>query len=201
MHEKRIVRSLCVFVLVAVFASTAAEAQMRHHDISLSYGLVTLDQAADIVESTLTAVLTLGTFDKEHLNFSGAPFLTYHYSANGRFGFGFAVGGYSTTGDLTSSLDGTGTFKETNYVGALEFDYRWILKKSFQMYSGAGAGVRIRKGTYTIEGEAEPLHMTKALPTFHLNLLGFRFGRAVGIFGEIGAGYKGIFNVGLNAQF
>ncbi len=34
-----------------------------------------------------------------------------------------------------------------------------------------------------------------------LSLLGFRIGRNVGLFGELGAGYKGIFCGGLNAQF
>lgn len=90
-------------------------------------------------------------------------------------------------------------FKETNYIGVLEVDYNWVMKKGFQLYSGAGFGVRVRKGTYNDQDSTETV--SKALPTFHVNLLGFRIGRKVGIFGEGGFAYKGMFCAGLNAQF
>jgi len=200
MPSKRLVKSLVVFALAGFFVSSVGWAQTRRHDVSVSYGLVTMDQVTDVLESVLTVVITLGTFSKQNTEFSGAPFFTYHYSPNGRFGLGFAVGGYTSKGDLDYSDSAVGTFKETSYVGAFELDYRWIMTSSFQLYSGLGLGVRVRKGTYVVEGE-ETESTSKALPTYHLNLIGFRFGKKIGLFGEFGAGYKGVFNVGLNAQF
>jgi hypothetical protein len=137
------------------------------------------------------------------MTFTGVPFLTYHYSPRGRFGLGFAVGTYASKGDLAIAGTTDGTFKETNYIGAFEVDYHWVLRRSFQLYSGAGVGVRLRKGSYTAPGtlQSSTEANSKALPTFHLNLLGFRIGRSVGFFGELGAGYKGVFSGGLNAQF
>ena len=73
------------------------------------------------------------------------------------------------------------------------------MRPGFQLYSGAGFGVRLRHGTY-IEGE-ETDTLNKALPTFHINALGLRFGRNIAFFVEIGAGYKGVLNAGLSAQF
>ncbi len=195
----KIVLGLAVAVLVLC---QLAPAQTRRHDVSIGYGVVTLDQMSDILEDVLLVTLTFGAFSKQDMDFSGAPFFTYHYSSNSRFGIGFALGGYQTKGSLRNEITETtaGTFKETNYVAAFEIDYHWIVRKHFQLYSGLGAGARLRKGTY--ESEGEPTETTnKVLPTFHINAIGFRVGGKIGLFGELGAGYKGLVNVGLNAQF
>lgn len=199
MFVKRALRSVVIFTLIAAFVSTAGFAQTRKHDFSLSYGLASYDQLADIFTDIMTIVITLGTFSKQDVQYSGVPFFSYHYSRNSKFGFGFAVGTYQAEGDLYILEENRGPFKESNYIGALELDYHWVMKKGFQLYSGAGVGVRIRKGTY--HDLDSTVTVSKALPTFHVNLLGFRIGRNVGIFGELGAGYKGIFCGGLNAQF
>jgi hypothetical protein len=73
------------------------------------------------------------------------------------------------------------------------------MKKGVQLYSGAGLGLRFRRGTDNVDDATDSLSQT--FGTFHLNLLGFRVGRSVGFFGEIGAGTKGLVNLGLDAQF
>jgi len=199
MFSKRILRSVIIFTLISVFVSTAGFGQTRKHDFSLSYGTVSFDQVADILTDMLTIVFFFGTFSKQDVQYSGVPFFSYHYSRNSKFGFGFAIGYYQSKGDLYILAENRGPFTESNYIGALEIDYHWVMKKGFQLYSGAGVGVRIRKGTYHDLDSTETV--SKALPTFHANLLGLRIGRKIGIFGELGLGYKGMFCGGLNAQF
>jgi hypothetical protein len=92
-----------------------------------------------------------------------------------------------------------GDFREKNYVGAVELDYHWVMRPGFQLYSGAGFGVKVRSGTYT-DG-SETVTETKALPAFHLNAIGLRVGKKVGLFAELGIGYKGILAIGVNGQF
>ncbi len=198
MSTTRILRPVIVLVLAAFMLSTAGFGQTRRHDLSLSYGVLSIDQFADVLTDVLTIVLTLGTFSKDKAEYTGVPFLTYHYSANSRFGFGGAIGGFSSHGDLRIMGDTVGTFKETNTIGAVELDYHWIMKKGFQAYSGAGFGLRYRRGTYqTTETDT----VNKILPTFHVNALGVRFGGKVAFFLELGAGYKGVLLAGVNAQF
>ncbi len=196
---KRTARSIAVVAVMALMMASAGFGQARTHDLSLSYGAGSMDQFADIFSDILTIILSFGTFSKQDVCYSGIPFLTYHYAPKSRLGIGFAVGGYQAKGDLEFLDEGIGDFKETNIIAALEFDYRWILKRGFQLYSGAGVGLRFRKGTYNVDDATDTL--TQTLGTLHINLLGFRVGRSVGVFGEIGAGYKGFFNLGLNAQF
>ncbi len=201
MRCKALFKPLVVFTVMALAASSLGLAQTRRHDLSVSYGLVTIDQVADVLEDLLLIVITIGSFYKSEMDFTGAPFLTYHFAPKSRFGFGLAVGGYQTTGTLLNNITETpvGPFKETNYIGALEIDYRWVMKRGFQLYSGAGFGARIRKGTYT--NVSETATDTTTLPTFHINALGLRFGNNIGFFAELGAGYKGVINLGLSAQF
>jgi len=198
MSIKRILRPVIVLTLAAFIFSTAGFGQTRTHDVSLQYGFLSIDQLTDIFTDILTIVITLGTFSKDEVEYTGVPFLTYHYSANSRFGFGGAIGGYSSRGVLQVGNIDTGTFKEQNFIAAAELDYHWIMREGLQVYSGAGFGVRYRRGTYeTTETETH----NRVLPTFHLNAIGVRFGRKVGFFLELGAGYKGILSGGINAQF
>jgi hypothetical protein len=198
MSIKRILRPVIVLTLAAFLCSTAGFGQTRTHDVSLQYGFLSIDQLTDIFTDILTIVITLGTFSKDEVKYTGVPFLTYHYSANSRFGFGGAIGGYSSRGVLQVGGADTGTFKEQNYIAAAELDYHWIMREGLQVYSGAGFGVRYRHGTYeTTETDT----LNRVLPTFHLNAIGVRFGRKVGFFFELGAGYKGILSGGINAQF
>jgi len=198
MSLKRVLRPVLVLTLALFVLSASAFGQTRRHDLSLAYGFLSIDQVTDIFTDVVTIVLTFGTFDKSGQEFTGVPFLTYHYSANSRFGFGGAIGGYSSRGDLRVLGENVGTFKERNTVGAVELDYHWVMRPGFQVYSGAGFGIRFRHGTYVT---AETRTANKTMPTFHLNALGIRFGHTVGFFFEAGIGYKGIFSGGLNAQF
>jgi hypothetical protein len=195
---KRILRPVMILTLAAFVLTTAGFGQTRTHDISLGYGVLSIDQFADILTQIVTIVITLGTFNKTDAKYTGVPFLTYHHSANSRFGFGAAVGGYSSSGVLQVAGSDVGTYEEKNYVGAVELDYHWVMRPGFQVYSGAGFGVRYRRGTYAA---TDTDTYNKLLPTFHVNALGVRFGRKVGFFAEFGAGYKGILSAGLNAQF
>jgi hypothetical protein len=198
MSTPRILRSEISLVLAAFVLTAAGFGQTRRHDLSLSYGVLSSDQLIDIFTDVLTIVITLGTFSKNNVEYTGVPFLTYHYSANSRFGFGGAIGGYSSHGDLQVAGDMVGTFNERNYIGAVELDYHWIMRKGFQAYSGAGFGLRYRRGTYrTTETDT----FNRILPTFHINALGVRFGGKVAFFLELGAGYKGVLSAGVNAQF
>lgn len=201
MRIKPILKPVLIVTLAAFISSTAGLAQERTHDVSFQFGFLSTDQLTDIFEDIVLIVITLGNFYKNDMTFSGLPFLTYHYSANSRFGFGGTVGYYSSAGNLVQEGGSVvvGDFRERNYIAAAELDYHWVMRPGFQLYSGAGFGVRIRRGTYTDADETDTV--AKALPAFHLNALGLRIGKKVGFFAELGVGYKGILAAGVNAQF
>ena len=175
-------------------------AQTPRHEVGLSFGIITTDQMIDLMEDITTIVITLGTYAKQDYEFGGAAFLTYRYALKERLSLGFALGTYTTRGNLALLGETQGTFKESNYVGAAEITYRWVLSRGFQLYSGLGLGGIIKKGLYAVSGSPDET-TSRFRPTFHVNLLGIRLGKALGFFGEIGAGYKGVINLGLSGRF
>ncbi|HSA95818.1 MAG TPA: hypothetical protein VLJ16_07195 [Acidobacteriota bacterium] len=201
MVHKRILGPFLLLAGGALLLTPAAFAQQRVNDVSFQYGFLSIDQANDIFKDAVSVVTSLGNFYKDNVKYSGVPFLTFHYSANSRFGFGGAIGYYSLRGDLVAAAGGAdaGDFRERDTIAAAELDYHWIMRPRLQVYSGGGFGLRVRSGTYT-DGVGTD-KTTKILPTFHLTAIGFRFGRKIGFFGELGAGYKGILSVGIDAQF
>lgn len=199
MSIPRIFKPVISLILAAILFSTAGFGQTRKHDLSLQAGFLSGDQLSDIFGDLMLISISLGTYYKDDLRFSAIPVLTYHYSANSRFGFGAVFGYFSSSGVLGVGDAIVGDFREKNYVGAVELDYHWVMKPGFQLYSGAGFGVKVRRGTYTDGAETDT--ETKALPAFHLNAVGLRVGKKVGLFAELGIGYKGILAVGLNGQF
>jgi hypothetical protein len=199
MSIARFAKPLAVLLLPSVFFSTAGSGQTRKHDLSFQAGFLSGDQLKDIFEDRLLITISLGTYDKDDMRFSAIPVLTYHYSVNSKFGFGAAFGYYSVSGALVAGDAAVGDFREKNYIGAVELDYHWVMRPGFELYSGAGFGVKVRSGAYTDGAETDK--ETKALPAFHLNAIGLRVGKKVGVFAELGVGYKGILALGVNGRF
>jgi opacity protein-like surface antigen len=75
-------------------------------------------------------------------------------------------------------------------------DYRWIARRSFQLYSSAAIGPSI--GTARFEdGSTE----TKVLFAFQVNPIGIRVGRGLGVFAEAGVGNNGLFTFGVSQKW
>ena len=106
------------------------------------------------------------------------------------------LGGFLTYEKITGgestffSPEETVLIETEYYTLAIESDYRYISKNSFQMYSGLGLGLLITNG----EEDFSPI-------TFNITALGFRVGRTIAAFAELGFGYKGIVNIGASYQF
>ena len=64
MSIKRSFRPVIILTLAALVLSTAGFGQTRRNDLSVSYGVLSIDQLGDILGDILTVVVTLGTFGK-----------------------------------------------------------------------------------------------------------------------------------------
>lgn len=200
MSHHRTRRAAFALAVAVLFLASFGAGRTPRHEISLSYGIITWDQIVDVMENVAIAVLTLGSYNKSNDTFGGAPFLTYRYSPKGRLSAGIALGTYATRGDLLLGGQVEGTFRESNFVAAGEITYRWIMGRSLQLYSGLGAGLTFKSGTYSVAGSTDETS-SRLRPTFHLNVIGFRLGKNFGFFGELGAGCKGIISLGVSSRF
>ena len=81
-----------LILIITVILSFPLNAQSEKHEISASYGLITLDQAAGIFGDVFITILTLGYFEKGDYDYSGALFLTYKYAIADRLNIGLTTG-------------------------------------------------------------------------------------------------------------
>ena len=82
----------------------------------------------------------------------------------------------------------------TSLMGRL--DFRYIKKGPFRMYSSLGAGITRGVAERTDDPTIPKDEMTGW--AFHVSPLGFRIGGALGIWAELGFGYRGLVSGGIS---
>ena len=187
-------------VIMALMLAFPLSAQFEKHEISASYGVVTLDQVVDIFEDILISIFTLGNFEKDDYSYTGALFLTYRYSANYRWDIGVTAGLDRVEGNLIWADQLAGTFRESHNTIALETHLRWVRKSFIELYSGIGVGYTFTNNyAELLTGEQESINSGHV--TGQLNVLGIRLGKKIGLYTEFGFGYKGLLNFGASVKF
>ncbi|MEI7661869.1 MAG: hypothetical protein WCK34_06720 [Bacteroidota bacterium] len=90
-----------------------------------------------------------------------------------------------------------------NYLQGIAFvRFRYLNRQAFCMYSGVGLGVTMDYCTENQSGTTPySVKSHNLLPSIQLTLLGFRVGRALGLFGEFGFGTNAILNAGVSYKF
>lgn len=189
-----------VLLILPLLFTAQLQAQFEKHEISASYGMVTVDQIVDIFEDILVTIFTLGNFEKSDYNYSGALFLTYKYGASYRWDIGLTAGIDRVQTDLMWDDELQGYFKENHTTLAAETDYRWVKKNFIELYTGIGVGYTFTNNyAELLNGDTE--NVNSGHVTGQLNLLGIRIGKKIGLYTEIGFGYKGILNFGASFKF
>ena len=147
-----------------------------------------------------TSQITIGYGAYSHYEFaesffndvesSGVLNVGFKYAVQDRFMLGGSLSYESMTGtdDFIIFEGEPGSADFTNITIAIESDYRYISKESFQMYSGLGLAY-FTADQYTTNF------------SFQISALGFRVGKTVAAYAELGFGYKGIINFGASFQF
>ncbi len=180
-----------------VSSSTGKHDQVNlYNDLYISYGIGTVYYFID--NEGATANSTPGTF-----------LLGFSRSLNKIISVGFQFS-YTNIGRTSDYYDYYSSYyspehsklvmTDNLWQGIANVRFRYLNRPSFCMYSGMGIGVTMDyyeqklNGTETSKGQ-------KILPAAQLTLLGFRFGRALSVFGEFGVGTNSILNAGVSYKF
>lgn len=156
---------------------------------------------------------------------TGALFITYKSFITRRFALGVTVGLDNETGNLTyadqrftSSNDygEIGRYRVHSYSLAIEPLLAYKRKHSYMFYGYLGIGITsyenkstFKAGIHNPDRFYGPNGMVPTNPytyreinfTGQITPIGFRFGRKIAAFIEIGFGYKGLISAGLSAKF
>ncbi|MDA9057135.1 hypothetical protein N9K49_04750 [Flavobacteriaceae bacterium] len=204
-YKRLIIGSLILFSNIS-FSQTqgTSEINVSLGDATFEDFRVALD---DVVSSIVTTVIS-----GQELTYSDGGRLTgytahYGYAVKDRWMLGASLAYQTVHRKLLLDNKESGKSSSAVYSFGVETDYRYISNKSFQMYSGLGAGYAFGKSSFTLEDpnlEFKDKNKTDDKInyfTFHVTALGFRVGKKLAAFAEIGFGYKGILNGGISYQF
>lgn len=183
-------------VLVAIFGliSTLAFSQEKGtHEIKLGVGFETSNEFLNTVEDITSGVSYANTTVTPAFN------LTYKIAIKDKWFF-YADAAYQVvTEDVIENGLTTGDVSQRYFTVGFGSDYHYISKDWFQMYSGASIAYTSQNADFTTSSNIED--KSDGYFNFHVNALGFRFGKALAGFVELGVGYRGVANVGVSYQF
>lgn len=159
------------------------------HEIHVGMGALTIESIATGLGSAIAGAIT-GTGADVHG--TGAICFGYRYHFNKRIGIG--ITGVIEHINVTYK-DSPKKYEWNGFYLMADSRYYYFHRKYFQLYSGLNAGLAI----LTDKGTSSPETTTGF--ALQINALGFRVGKKIGVFAELGFGYRGVFNGGISARF
>jgi len=212
-----------LLIIMAVLAYTnPANAQHadwyidQHNEFYLQEGIATFEEANgwEGLGSNMSGYISMPRLR------TGSLFITYRHFFIDRFAVGLTVGIDNEEGDLSlgdpkhnaSGVDGiSGHYDVHTYTISLEALWAYKKEQQFMFYGYLGMGITHYEDYYS-QDTGWYYYRIPSLPSnpydyqeFHYAIqvtpLGFRFGRTIAGFLELGFGYKGFISGGISARF
>ncbi|GIQ60322.1 hypothetical protein Flavo103_34580 [Flavobacterium collinsii] len=194
-------KSIIVSAIFLTFTTLVVNAQERgKHEINLTYS----DGATmTVVNGLADAFASAFTFQKEGSKITsfGNLGLGYRNQITERIKIGGDIAFQQVQmeqSDKNKKLIGKRTSNYFMVMPTLSFSY--IKTEWLDFYGSAAAGVILDKYTET-EPNKPAVKDNAADFAFQVNPAGIRVGKKLGVFAEVGFGYRGIVSAGLNYKF
>lgn len=192
-------KKFLLLVFVTLFVGEAF-AQEQQHEVDVGYGVLSSNEFVDLFSNILATALTGGSYKTENNKGIGNIQAGYKYIPTKRIAVGATYVYAGLSSDVMSGDTKSGTLDKKYHTLAGEFEFRYIAKERFKLYSTLGAGATKYDETYTpTTGEVDK--NDDIYFNFHVSALGLKFGDKVGGFAEVGFGYKGMVSAGLFFRF
>lgn len=125
----------------------------------------------------------------------------YNYTVSSRVSIGltsavsFIKTNYFGVSDNASGVASTKQrVYSDHYTSLARVYYSWVRFQDFTIYSSIAGGLCYQR----YRNQTEDTRVNRFKPAYQANLLGFRAGRRLGAFLELGYGFAGVANVGLS---
>ena len=204
-YKKWVVASLILFSNISFAQSQGTS------EINVSLGVVTFEDFRISIEDVSSSLVT-SLISGQELTYSDGGRLTgytvhYGYAIKDQWMLGASLAYQTVNRKLLVDTKESGESSSAVYSFGIETNYRYISNPNFQMYSGLGAGYAFGNTSFTIDDSTlafkDENNTTNSIDyfTFQITALGFRVGKKLAVFAELGFGYKGILNGGISYQF
>lgn len=201
-NMKKVKTTILIAIALVLSISKINAQEKGTSEISIGYGLATNNQIIDALGEAFTYPVTLGTVKYTDEKSSNAIHIGYKYALIDKLMVGATVTYEKNSKTVNANDAKIGSETANIYTFAIEGNYRYVSKESFQMYSGLGLGYTNSAQKFdSIDTNASNRNESTGNFNFQVTALGFRFGKKIGFFTELGLGYKGILNAGISYQF
>lgn len=191
---------ICGFSLLSLSAmAQSQEEKIYRNEVAVGYGFFNTSQMINIFSDALATAITGGDYAKTNSTWTGNFNVSYKFATAKRFSLGLTYAHTKNTADI-SVHDVPSGISSTNYhTLAGEFQYNYISKPYFRIYSILGAGVTSYTEKYKPNAGSTETN-SAAHFNFQITPIGVKVGNRIGFFGELGFGYKGLISAGLYAR-
>lgn len=189
---------ILLFALLTAFLTISA--QESKHEVSLGYGVVTTNTVIDSFSDFLAMGLTGGHYTTNNKTYMGTFGFSYKYALTDRLSLGGTFAYEKISADVYYSNVKNGRSKNQYYTLAPEMDFKYLKTDMFSLYGLVGAGGTLVARDYTSVAN-EKNDDSSINFNFQVTPVGIKFGKSFGVYGELGFGYKGLFNFGAFARF
>ena len=204
--KQRILFLLSLLAATAVCSSAAAQKS----EIRVGYGLMSSNSLLK-KESAYIGDMNLTTSGTSTPTSSGALYASYRIRIlpmvrlGASFGYEQVKKDYVMTTPESAVRNFSGNNKYLTFAADLQFRYFQLPAGILSLYWGASLGVGIHKQTLTpgpADPDPTPVKGRDTRVAYQVTPLGLTVGvKNFGAFGEVGFGYKGIFQLGVYARF
>ena len=188
-----------IVVLLFSLSLTSVWAQKGRHEIRGGYGVGTSNEFINSLKDMQATDATNGLVSGDK-TFKGAFQLGYKYSLTDKVNIGLGLAYEWADANAYEDMHKIGKLNSDYYTVAAEMDYVYFRREHFTFYSTLGAGANIYDQEYKTD-DGNKNTENKVNFNFQVSPVGIKYGDKFGFFGEIGFGYKGIFNFGLFTSF
>lgn len=192
-------KKLIFGLLFSCLLLTGVYAQQGRHEIRAGYGVGTSNEFINSLKDMQNTDMTNGLVSGDK-TFKGAFQLGYKYSVTDKVNLGLGLAYEWANANTYLNMNKAGKLNSDYYTIAAEMDYVYFRRENFTFYSTFGAGATIYDQEYKTDNGQKDTE-NKVNFNFQVSPVGIKYGDKFGFFGEIGFGYKGIFNFGLFTSF
>lgn len=193
-------KRIFIALFIIVFCSPIYAQDKGTHDFSISVGGITNNDFLNIASEIIITEISLKT--ESYTNSTSTPSIAITYKnalLDNWFFYGDIVY-QSFKKDILLSGNNVGSLNNIFITFGIGSEYHYIHGDWFQMYSGLSLAYTNQYSNYK-GSSTEIKDGSGGNLNYQINALGFRVGKSLAGFAELGVGYKGIASIGLSYQF
>lgn len=193
-------KKFIIINLLALLSLNLFSQEKGTNEIGVGAGIFTSNDLLFATETIVLDIAGMGTMEYKNQKSGPAIYLNYKKAIKNNWFF-YADGAYQTIKEeLYSDNLKIGDISNTFLTVGFGTEYHYVHAEWFQMYSGLSIAYSSESEKYT--GATSGIDdASRSFFNFHVNAVGLRLGKALGANLELGVGYKGIVNLGVNYQF